>query len=76
MYNDFFGFREQPFNVTPDPRVFYATPSYQKIYNGLVHSIREGFSEAFPTSPKVAIGLKFHVDFSYQKTSADVTIII
>ncbi len=42
MYNDFFGFREQPFNVTPDPRVFYATPSYQKIYNGLVHSIREG----------------------------------
>ena len=39
-------------------------------------SIREGFSEAFPTSPKVAIGLKFHVDFSYQKTSADVIIII
>jgi general secretion pathway protein A len=42
MYNDFFGFHERPFNVTPDPRVFYATPSYQKIYNGLVHSIREG----------------------------------
>jgi general secretion pathway protein A len=42
MYNDFFGFREQPFNVTPDPRVFYASPSYQKIYNGLVHSIQEG----------------------------------
>ena len=42
MYNDFFGFRERPFNVTPDPRVFYATPSYQKIYNGLVHSIQEG----------------------------------
>jgi general secretion pathway protein A len=42
MYNDFFGFRERPFNVTPDPRVFYATPSYQKIYNGLIHSIQEG----------------------------------
>jgi len=23
MYNDFFGFRERPFSVTPDPRVFY-----------------------------------------------------
>jgi general secretion pathway protein A len=44
MYNDFFGFREQPFNVTPDPHVFYATPSYQRIYNNLVHSIREGKS--------------------------------
>lgn len=42
MYNDFFGFRERPFNVTPDPRVFYATPSYQKIYNSLVHSIQGG----------------------------------
>ena len=44
MYNDFFGFRERPFNVTPDPRVFYATPSYQRIYNNLIHSIREGKS--------------------------------
>lgn len=44
MYNDFFGFRERPFSVTPDPRVFYATPSYQRIYNSLVHSIREGTS--------------------------------
>jgi len=44
MYNDFFGFRERPFSVTPDPRVFYTTPSYQRIYNSLVHSIREGTS--------------------------------
>ena len=44
MYNDFFGFRKQPFDVTPDPHVFYATPSYQRIYNNLVHSIREGKS--------------------------------
>jgi general secretion pathway protein A len=44
MYNDFFGFRERPFSVTPDPRVYYTTPSYQRIYNSLVHSIREGTS--------------------------------
>ena len=49
MYNDFFGFRERPFSVTPDPRVFYATPSYQRVYNNLVHSILEGKSLAVLT---------------------------
>jgi general secretion pathway protein A len=49
MYNDFFGFRERPFSVTPDPRIFYETPSYQRIYNNLVHSILEGKSLAVLT---------------------------
>lgn len=49
MYNDFFGFRERPFSVTPDPRVFYATPSYQRIYNNLVYNIIEGKSLAVLT---------------------------
>lgn len=44
MYNDFFGFRERPFSVTPDPHLFYATPAYQIIYNNLVYSICEGKS--------------------------------
>ncbi|MGE0827385.1 MAG: ankyrin repeat domain-containing protein [Candidatus Binatia bacterium] len=44
MYNDFFGFRERPFSVTPDPRVYYSTPTYQKIYNNLVYGVREGKS--------------------------------
>jgi hypothetical protein len=30
-------------------------------------SMRVGLSEAFPTSPKVAIGPKFYVNFSYKK---------
>lgn len=44
MYNDFFGFRERPFSVTPDPHLFYATPAYQIIYNNIVYSICEGKS--------------------------------
>lgn len=44
MYNDFFGFRERPFSVTPDPRVFYTTPAYQQIYNNIVQSVHDGTS--------------------------------
>jgi len=39
MYNDFFGFRESPFTVTPDPRVFYSTPIHQRAYANLLYGI-------------------------------------
>jgi type II secretory pathway predicted ATPase ExeA len=41
MYLEHFGFREKPFNVTPDPRFFYTTPVYQEAYAGLLYGIRE-----------------------------------
>ena len=41
MYNDFFGFRERPFNVTPDPRMFYSNLSYQRIYADVYHAVCE-----------------------------------
>ena len=41
MYLEYFGFREKPFNVTPDPRFFYNNPIYQETYAGLVYGIRE-----------------------------------
>jgi general secretion pathway protein A len=41
MYNDYFGFREKPFNVTPDPRYFYTNPIYQEAYASLLYGIRE-----------------------------------
>ena len=41
MYHNFFGFREGPFNVTPDPRVFYSAPIYQRTYANLLYGIRE-----------------------------------
>jgi general secretion pathway protein A len=41
MYTDYFGFREKPFNITPDPRFFYANPSYQEAYASLLYGIHE-----------------------------------
>jgi type II secretory pathway predicted ATPase ExeA len=41
MYTSYFGFREKPFNVTPDPHVFYTNPGYQEAYANLLYGIRE-----------------------------------
>jgi type II secretory pathway predicted ATPase ExeA len=41
MYTDYFGFREKPFGVTPDPRFFYTNPCYQEAYASLLYGIRE-----------------------------------
>jgi type II secretory pathway predicted ATPase ExeA len=41
MYNAYFGFRENPFNITPDPRFFYPTPIYQEAAAGLLYGIHE-----------------------------------
>jgi general secretion pathway protein A len=41
MYTSYFGFREKPFNVTPDPRFFYTNPVYQEAYATLLCGIRE-----------------------------------
>ena len=41
MYTDYFGFREKPFSITPDPRFFYTNPRYQKAYASLLYGIHE-----------------------------------
>jgi general secretion pathway protein A len=41
MYNHYFGFREKPFSVTPDPRFFYTNPHYQEVYAALIYAIQE-----------------------------------
>jgi general secretion pathway protein A len=45
MYIDYFGFREKPFSITPDPRFFYTNPRYQEAYASLLYGIleRRGF---------------------------------
>lgn len=44
-YECHFGFRESPFNLTPDPRFFYATPAYREAYATLRYGVeaRKGF---------------------------------
>ena len=41
MYNEFFGFREKPFNITPDPRFLFSSPGHQEAYANLLYGIRE-----------------------------------
>ena len=41
MYLRFFGFREAPFNPTPDPRFLYLTPSHREALAQLVYGVQE-----------------------------------
>ncbi len=41
MYTEFFGFRELPFNNTPDPRFFYSTPDHEEALASLIYGVRE-----------------------------------
>jgi type II secretory pathway predicted ATPase ExeA len=41
MYNNFFGFSEEPFNVTPDPRFLYLTPSHREALASMMYAIKE-----------------------------------
>src|SRR5579864_1697875 len=45
MYKNFFGLRENPFNVYPDPRFLYLTPQTQEARDQLTYGIqdRKGF---------------------------------
>ena len=45
MYNKFYGFSEKPFEVTPDPKFLYLTPSHREALNSMIDGIknRRGF---------------------------------
>ncbi len=42
MYNEFFGFERAPFNNTPDPAFFYASPSHQEALATMVYGVEQG----------------------------------
>lgn len=42
MYLNFYGLREDPFGVTPDPRFLYLSPSYREAQATLEYGIRSG----------------------------------
>ena len=45
MYQQYFGFREEPFSITPNPRFFYANSVYLEAYANLRYGIeaKKGF---------------------------------
>ncbi|HWM94759.1 MAG TPA: AAA family ATPase [Thermoanaerobaculia bacterium] len=41
MYNDFYGFEEAPFNITPDPRFLFFSDRHREAYNHILFGLRE-----------------------------------
>jgi len=41
MYTDYFRFREEPFNITPDPRFLYLTGQHREALDHLLYGIRQ-----------------------------------
>lgn len=41
MYLDFYGFREPPFNITPDPRFLFFSDGHREAFQHLLYGIRE-----------------------------------
>ncbi len=41
MYESFFGFREKPFNITPDPKYLYLSEQHQEAIAHLLYGIQE-----------------------------------
>lgn len=41
VYAGYFGFRELPFNNTPDPRFFYSTPDHEEALASLIYGVKE-----------------------------------
>jgi len=41
MYNDFYGFHEAPFNITPDPRFLFFSDRHREAYNHILFGLRE-----------------------------------
>ena len=45
MLDEFYGFSEEPFGLTPDPRFFFSTENHREVIDSLVYGIeeRDGF---------------------------------
>lgn len=41
VYNDFYRFREAPFNITPDPRFLFFSDRHREAFNHILFGIRE-----------------------------------
>jgi len=63
MYESFFGLRDKPFNVTPDPRYLYLSDSHEEALSALLYGIRERKGLVTLTGP-VGVG-KTTVLFSF-----------
>ncbi|MGE5206684.1 MAG: TonB family protein [Chlamydiota bacterium] len=71
MYLKFYGLREEPFGVTPDPRFLYASPTYQEAQATLEYGIRSGrgFTALIAKPGMGKTTLLFHLLERYSRTA-------
>ena len=59
MYKDFYGLKEEPFNITPDPRFLYWSQKHQEAFRHLVYGVQSnkglGVLTGEPGAGKTAI---------------------
>ncbi|MAE64862.1 MAG: ATPase [Phycisphaeraceae bacterium] len=41
MYNEYYGFDEAPFNLTPDPRFLFLSPKHREALNHMMYGLRQ-----------------------------------
>lgn len=71
MYLNFFGFREQPFGVTPDPRFLYLSPSHREAMASLDYGIEanRGFLGLIARPGMGKTTLLFHLLEKYRNSA-------
>ena len=57
MYGEFYGLKEKPFNLTPDPRFFFLSDNHRGAFEHLLYGIkeREGYNFFFDHLPAFAV---------------------
>jgi general secretion pathway protein A len=75
MYLDFYGFRDKPFNLTPDPRFVFLSKPHQEAFAHLLYGItnRTGFiafaGEGGSGKTKVLRALLNKLDSNHYRTA-------
>lgn len=71
MFLDFFGLREQPFGVTPDPRYLYLGPAHREALASLYYGIEanRGFLSLIARPGMGKTTLLFHLLAKFDKTA-------
>src|SRR5579863_314487 len=71
MYLDFFGLREQPFGVTPDPRYLYLGPGHREALASLYYGIEanRGFLSLIARPGMGKTTLLFHLLAKFDRTA-------
>ena len=71
MFLDYFGFREQPFGVTPDPRYLYLGPAHREALASLYYGIEanRGFLSLIARPGMGKTTLLFHLLAKFDRTA-------